>query len=122
MDHRIYQTTPFVTPLVKTKQPVQQGSISFKDVLDQQHQLKISKHANERMSERNISINEKQWQLIQGKMNEAKDKGVTDSLVVLKDAMLVVNTTNNTIVTAMDRDETTSKIFTNINGTILIQE
>ncbi|MBT2598704.1 MULTISPECIES: TIGR02530 family flagellar biosynthesis protein [unclassified Oceanobacillus] len=122
MDHRIYQTIPFVISPTKTSQSKQQSTVSFKDVLHEQNQLKISKHASERMHERNISIDDKQWDLIQGKMQEAKEKGVTDSLVVLNDATLVVSTKNNTVVTAMNRDEFASKIFTNINGTILIQD
>ncbi|MFS0751841.1 TIGR02530 family flagellar biosynthesis protein [Oceanobacillus sp. 1P07AA] len=122
MDHRIYQTPPFVVPPTKTSQSQKQSTVSFKDVLHEQSQLKISRHASERMHERNISIDDKQWELIQGKMQEAKEKGVTDSLVVLNDATLVVSTKNNTVVTAMNRDEFASKIFTNINGTILIQD
>lgn len=109
-------------PPTKKSQSPKQSTVSFKDVLQEQNQLKISKHATERMHERNISINDKQWELIQDKMQEAKDKGVTDSLVVLNDATLVVSTSNNTVVTAMDRHEFSSKIFTNINGTILIQD
>ncbi|MFD1336115.1 TIGR02530 family flagellar biosynthesis protein [Oceanobacillus iheyensis] len=122
MDHRIYQTPPLIVPPTKKSQSPKQSTVSFKDVLQEQNQLKISKHATERMHERNISINDKQWELIQDKMQEAKDKGVTDSLVVLNDATLVVSTSNNTVVTAMDRHEFSSKIFTNINGTILIQD
>lgn len=122
MDHRIYQTTPFVTPPTKTSLSQKQSTVSFKDVLHEQNQIKISRHASERMHERNILIDNKQWELIQGKMQEAKEKGVTDSLVILSDATLVVSTKNNTVVTAMNRDEFASKIFTNINGTILIQD
>lgn len=55
-------------------------------------------------------------------MNEAKQKGVTDSLIMADDAALLVNTKNNTVVTAMDRDEAASKIFTNINGAIVINK
>ena len=46
--------------------------------------------------------------------------GVTDSLVLTKEAALVVSAKNNTVITAMGRDEASSQIFTNINGTILI--
>ena len=41
-------------------------------------------------------------------------------LVVAGDVALVVNTKNNTIVTALHSNEATDKIFTNINGTIII--
>lgn len=99
-----------------------QKTNDFKAVLKNAEQLKISKHAQERLSERNIKIPDHQWQTIRERMNEAKQKGVTDSLVVMNDAALLVSTKNNTVVTAMNYDEAESKIFTNINGTILINE
>ncbi|PJH69376.1 flagellar protein, partial [Salmonella enterica subsp. enterica serovar Typhimurium] len=34
----------------------------------------------------------------------------------------IVNAKNNTVVTAMDKQEATSRIFTNINATILMDE
>lgn len=93
---------------------------AFKDVLTQYTDLKVSKHAKVRLEERNIQINEQKWQQISNKMVEAKQKGVTDALVVLEDAALLVSTKNNTVITALNQAEATEKIFTNINGTILI--
>ncbi|MFB4167492.1 TIGR02530 family flagellar biosynthesis protein [Virgibacillus sp. JSM 102003] len=108
-------------PLVK-KTETKNESASFKDILAGVQHPKISKHAKERLSERNITISETQWQAISEKMTEAKQKGVTDSLVVTDNAALLVSTKNNTVVTAMQKEEAISKIFTNINGTILIQD
>ncbi|UZD14903.1 flagellar protein [Virgibacillus natechei] len=105
------------------KQDVKQSSgTPFRDVLSEQQNLKVSKHAKQRMDERNIQLNDTQWSAITEKMGEAKGKGVTDSLVLTNEAALLVSTKNNTVVTAMDREEATSKIFTNINGTILIND
>ncbi|HET7657976.1 MAG TPA: flagellar protein, partial [Bacillales bacterium] len=56
------------------------------------------------------------------KVLQARQKGITDSLVVTKNAALVVSAKNNTVVTAMDRKEASTHIFTNINGTILMDE
>ncbi|QOY34474.2 TIGR02530 family flagellar biosynthesis protein [Anaerobacillus isosaccharinicus] len=99
-------------------------STSFKTLLNAEIQdkleLKISKHAEKRLQDRGILINDRQWSEISVKMQEAKAKGVNDSLVVLKDAALVVSAKNNTVITALDRDEAKTQIFTNINGTILI--
>lgn len=106
----------FKTP----KQQTQSKSASFKDVLAKEKSLKVSKHAQLRLDERNIHISESQWEEISEKMKEARGKGVTDSLVVLSDAALLVSTQNHTVVTAMKREETQSKVFTNINGTILM--
>lgn len=104
------------------KKKITPTTVTFKDVFDQAQYIKISKHAKQRLKERDIQINDKQWQVVSEKMNEAKAKGVTDSLVILDQAALLVSTKNHTVVTAMDREEASAKIFTNINGTILINE
>ena len=121
MSHRIQQLhqhyhVPPIKHLKKTP------TTDFKDVLNNIQEVKVSKHAEQRLKERNIQIDRKQWQVIGEKMSEAKQKGVTDSLVVTNDAALIVSTKNHTVVTAMGREEATTKVFTNINGTILINE
>ncbi|MBM7552745.1 TIGR02530 family flagellar biosynthesis protein [Thalassobacillus pellis] len=122
MDPRIHQLHQAMPLPRSTAKQLTSTDISFKNVLDGIQGLKVSKHANQRLSERNIAIDEVQWNNIQTKMTEARQKGITDSLVVLKDAALVVSTKNNTVVTAMDRKEATDHIFTNINGTILLED
>ncbi|MCH1623779.1 TIGR02530 family flagellar biosynthesis protein [Fredinandcohnia quinoae] len=122
MDHRILQIQNhplFLSNRNKLKVP-EQPSVTFKESLQQETNLKISKHAQKRLDERNIRIQESKWEEIQGKISEAKTKGIHDSLVVMGDAALIVNVTNNTVITAMNRQEANSQIFTNINGTILL--
>lgn len=100
-----------------------ESDLAFKDLFKRaSEQLVLSKHAKERLDERNIHINDKQWEKITNKVQEAKEKGIQDSLVVLNNATLLVSAKNNTVITALDREESTSRIFTNINGTILINE
>lgn len=82
--------------------------------------LTISKHARQRLEQRGININEVRWQQIGEKVKEAKKMGVKESLVLLENAALIVSTKNETVITAMDRKEATTQIFTNINGTILM--
>jgi flagellar operon protein len=53
-------------------------------------------------------------------VQEARKMGVNDSLVLLTDAALIISAKNNTVITAMGREEASSQIFTNINGTILM--
>ncbi len=83
--------------------------------------LTISKHAKERMVQRNIQISEDRWAHIEEKILEAGKMGVNDSLVLLQDAALIVSAKNNTVITAMGREEASTHIFTNINGTILLE-
>ncbi|WP_445488248.1 TIGR02530 family flagellar biosynthesis protein [Niallia sp. 03133] len=82
--------------------------------------LNISKHASQRLQQRGIVIDEAKWKQIEGKINEAKQMGVKESLVLLNNAALIVSAKNNTVITAMDRDEASQQIFTNINGTIVL--
>ena len=122
MDHRILQIQNHPLSL-QTKNKVQhteQPKISFKEALEKEANLVISKHAQKRLDERNISIQDSKWKQIQMKISEAKTKGIRDSLVVTNDAALIVNVPNNTVITAMNRDEANSQIFTNINGTIIL--
>ncbi|RYL95339.1 flagellar operon protein [Sporolactobacillus sp. THM7-4] len=82
--------------------------------------VKLTKHAKERLAARNIRFSVQEWNTIHEKMKQAKKMGVHESLVLTKDAALVVNTQKNTVITAMDLEETKTHIFTNINGTIVI--
>jgi len=118
--HRIQLQQHYSVPTIKQTKKV--SNIDFKDILADVQGIKVSKHAKERLKERNIQINESQWKKITEKVNEAKHKGVKDSLVVMNDSTLLVSAENNTVITAMNKNEATSRIFTNIDGTILINE
>jgi flagellar operon protein len=122
MDHRIHQLQNHPLSFTHKKNTVglKHAHLSFKDTLAEATALKISKHAQKRLDERNISIDQNRWSQINEKVAEAKLKGINDSLVVMDEAALIVNAKNNTVITAMDRSEASSQIFTNINGTILL--
>ncbi|SDY71934.1 flagellar operon protein [Evansella caseinilytica] len=91
------------------------------ETLDNSSELKISKHAEQRMTDRGITISNEMWDSIHSKVLEAKQKGIGDSVVVTKNAALIINAKNETVITAMDREEAESQIFTNISGTILME-
>lgn len=100
---------------------VQNGfSKHLQTALENNSKLIVSKHAEQRMNQRGIEITSDRWHQIENKMHEAKKLGVNESLVLLKDAALVVSAKNNTVITAMDRQEAGTQIFTNINGTIIL--
>ncbi|WP_040286859.1 TIGR02530 family flagellar biosynthesis protein [Sporosarcina koreensis] len=82
--------------------------------------LKVSKHATARLSERNIVITDAEWARVTDKVNEAKAKGIRDSLVLMDQAALIVSAKNSTVITAMDRTEAKDQLFTNIDGTIIL--
>ncbi len=128
MDHRIQQLHQLhhQAPQIGNKQQGKMPARSFASYIDEavirEQPLKVSKHAEKRLQERNINVQESTWIKLSERMAEARKRGIQDSLVVLKDAALIVSAQNNTVITAMDRREAQSQIFTNINGTILIDE
>ena len=118
------QRIPYYPPIdttVSTK--TQATKQSFVDQLKQAtdvQELKISKHANERLIERNILISDSEWGNVTEKVFEARDKGVNQPLVLMDQAALIVSAKNATVITAMDRSEAKQQLFTNIDGTIVL--
>ncbi|MFC5712142.1 TIGR02530 family flagellar biosynthesis protein [Thalassorhabdus alkalitolerans] len=82
--------------------------------------LKISKHADKRLAAREVTISPEQWKKIDEQIKSAKKKGVNESLVLTDKAALIVSAKNETVITAMNRQEANGQIFTNINGTIVL--
>ncbi|MCR2820715.1 TIGR02530 family flagellar biosynthesis protein [Lederbergia panacisoli] len=124
MIHKLPVQPIAINTKAKSNKTEKSNQHSFSQVLGQatakQSSLTISKHAELRMSQRNISLEPHTWEEIGVKVNEAKKQGVKDSLVLLKNAALIISAKNNTVVTVMDRQEAGSHIFTNIDGTIVL--
>ncbi len=101
---------------------IQENSISFQEVLErkrfEQQDVKFSKHAVNRLSERGIEISDLQMKRLEHGARMAQDKGIKESLVVVDKLAFIVNVPNKTVVTAMDQDETDSSVFTNIDGAV----
>lgn len=113
-------------PITLSNQPkqhaIQQPPIkSFASILQETTQtLKISKHASQRIAQRNIDISDTEWKQIEDRLSTAKQKGLNDSLFLTENAALIVNVKNSTVVTAMDRQEASNQVFTNIDGAIIL--
>jgi len=82
--------------------------------------IKFSSHASQRLQERKINMDAK----MMSKMNEAIDraaaKGLEESLIISPDAAFIVSVKNRTVITAMDRDQMSGNVFTNIDGAVVI--
>ncbi|MFA9456089.1 TIGR02530 family flagellar biosynthesis protein [Halalkalibacter sp. AB-rgal2] len=92
----------------------------FQTELNNATKLVFTKHAKNRMESRGISIDDNKWIEIENKVVEARKKGIKESVVITEDATLLINAQTHTIITALNRNEAKSQIFSNINGTILI--
>lgn len=103
---------------------VSQGIGSFDQILQQQigktDEVKFSKHANQRLESRQISLTNEQMLRLQNGVNSAQEKGIKESLVLMDEVALVVNVENKTVVTALSKQESREHVFTNIDGAVVI--
>lgn len=98
-------------------------AFSFQEVLKQKAApqagaLKFSKHANERLASRNISLTGEQVERLQEGVSKAREKGIQESLVLLDNLSFIVNVKNDTVVTALD-NHSEQHVFTNIDGAVI---
>ena len=92
----------------------------FKQKLESASELKFSKHATQRLDDRNIVLSEEQSLRLEEGVQKAQAKGITDSLVLVDTLAFIVNVPNQTVVTAMDQTESEENIFTNIDGAVIV--
>lgn len=99
-----------------------EGTVSFKDILESKShdEVKFSKHASQRLSQRNISLSEGQLERLNDAALKAEKKGIKETLVLVDSLAFIVNVPSNTVVTAMDRSEAADNVFTNIDGAVII--
>lgn len=97
---------------------------SFRQILEQvsnrNDTVSFSRHANERLSSRNIRLNEEQMQRLNEGVKQAKEKSIQESLVMMDNIAFIVNVKNNTVITAMDQNANDSNVFTNIDGAVIV--
>ena len=104
------------------------SDVSFENVLRQKQkdsvqeasELKFSKHAVSRLQDRKILLTDSQNLRLENGVKQAREKGITESLVLVDSLAFIVNVPNKTVVTALDQTETMSNIFTNIDGAVII--
>ena len=96
--------------------------LSFEEILQmtqQDGEVKFSKHAANRLNDRNIELTEEQLERLNDGTKKAGDKGIKESLVLIDELAFIVNTRSNTVITAFVQGETKENIFTNIDGAVI---
>ena len=105
------------------KQDTSNKESSFKKLFDEKCQennsLSFSKHATERIEQRNIDVSESVSSRLSEALVQAKDKGLKNVLVMIDSTAFIVNTLNNKVVTAVNSNELKENIFTNIDGAVI---
>lgn len=119
-DQYLSQTRP------KSGAPVMPG-ISFQDILTKKAddiqdsgEVRFSKHAASRLSDRNIELTTEQVKRLNLGAARASAKGINESLVLVDSLAFIVSVKNQTVITAMDKTEADENVFTNIDGAVII--
>lgn len=100
--------------------------VSFEEILKSKQEikteteLKFSKHAANRLADRNIDLTQEQMQRLEKGTKKASEKGINESLVLIDQLAFIVSVKNNTVITAMEQKEANDNIFTNIDGAVII--
>lgn len=98
------------------------NSSSFDEILADKaarsEDVRFSKHANQRLESRNITLSDEQIERLNSGVCRARNKSINESLVMLDNLAFIVNVRNNTVVTAISGDE--ESVFTNIDGAVIV--
>lgn len=106
----------------KTENSQSASDVSFQDIFQKKQEqavenLKFSKHANARLTSRNINLSADQIERLEQGTTKAREKGIQESLVMVDNLAFIVNVKNNTVITAVN--DMTDSIFTNIDGAVI---
>lgn len=81
--------------------------------------VKVSAHAQNRMNERQIALDEEDMKKINEAVDALDEKGAKESLLLYKDSAFIASISNRTIITAMKGAELGT--VTNIDSAISIK-
>ncbi len=94
---------------------------SIEQLLDNSNsQIKFTKHAGERLDERDIKLTTEQMNRLEEGTQKASSKGIKESLILMDNIAFIVNTQSKTVITAMDQTNNDNNVYTNIDGAVII--
>ncbi len=82
--------------------------------------LKFSKHAIQRLDNRDIQLSDVQISKINNAVNKAENKGVKEALILMGDTAFIASVKNKTIITTVTSGQLKDNVFTNIDGAVII--
>ncbi|MGN1039786.1 MAG: TIGR02530 family flagellar biosynthesis protein [Oscillospiraceae bacterium] len=105
----------------RTKKDTVKAEKTFEEELQLSlNNIKISKHAEQRISERNIALDQTSLKRLSSGIDTAYEKGVKNALIMMDENMFIVNTGSRTVITGTQKQYCNSNVFTNIDGALVI--
>ena len=106
------------------------SNIPFKTVLNNslnktekfgnQFKIQFSRHALERLDKRNINLSESDLFRISNGIKNVEEKGAHAALILLDEKAFIVSLKNQRIITALDNQAVTNRVFTNIDSATVV--
>ena len=97
---------------------------SFQTLLEErireESTVAFSKHAMERVVERNVDVSPGQLERLNEGVRLAEEKGLRSPLILMDTTAFVVNVPINKVVTVVNDGSLKGTVFTNIDGTVMI--
>lgn len=90
------------------------------DAANSPYEVKLSNHAEKRLEERGLRLNQDDRTKLEEAVQTLEEKGSKNSLILLDDLALIASVQNKTIITALRSDEMTE--VTNIDSAIKISK
>lgn len=91
----------------------------FADLL-QDNMVRLSHHAEQRLRQRGIHLDDAQMGKLNTALDKAEQKGAKDTLMLFQNMALIVNVKNRTVVTAMDSASMNEHVFTKIDSAVIV--
>lgn len=108
-----------LTPLRKSKVGERKSEISFEKVL-QEEELTFSLHAQRRIQERSLSVDQEVLESLEESVRTLEKKGAHNSLVVVGGTAFLINVPHRVVVTCFDKEMGKGNVFTNIDSAIIL--
>lgn len=125
LSNRLYPTPQPIGAPSQVKRPAQKSKVTqgFQSLLDAalfEQPLRFSKHATERLEQRQIMLSPTDVTRLTQAVANAASKGARDSLILLNRTAFVVNVPKRTVVTAVDEAHMRENVFTNIDSAVIL--
>jgi flagellar operon protein len=93
---------------------------SFADALGRaSEQVQLSRHAQKRIERRELNLDPQRLARLDSAITRAAEKGGRNSVVMLDDLAVVVNVRERTVVTAMPKEGSHQRVFTNVDSVVI---
>ena len=92
----------------------------LKEAMSESAPLRFSAHAQQRLQSRGIELSRNDIDRLCEAVGQAEAKGSRESLVLMDDLAAVVSVKNRTIVTILDAQSSTERVFTNIDSAVVL--